>query len=288
MFTQTKSRVRTFLAAATLAIGAVAAATPALASGDVVHIERQKWSFSGAFGTYDKAQLQRGFKVYKEVCSACHGMGLVSFRNLVQSGGPEFSEAQVKALIKEAGYETLDGPNDQGEMFKRPSRLSDRLPSPFPNPEAARAANNGAYPPDFSMIAKARAVAGSYPGSFLVDGLTLYAEHGPDYIYNLITGYKDAPKGHECADGLNYNDKFLSGTCIAMAAPISDDQVTYEDGSKQTVDQYARDVSAFLNWAAEPKLNERKQIGFLTLLFLTVLAGLLYLTTRKLWSGIKH
>lgn len=287
----TMSMKKTLLSAALglgLAVGVAAA--PALAAGSAPPAPRQTWTFSGPFGQFDKAQLQRGYKVYREVCSACHALGLVAFRNLTEKGGPEFSEEQIRALIAEAGYQVTDGPNDAGEMYQRPARLSDRYPKNFPNEQAARAANGGAYPPDMSLIAKARSTSQGFPW-FILDGLPglLYAEHGPDYLYNLLTSYGKEPEhGETCGDGLYYNPAFISGHCIAMAQPISDDQVTYDDGSPQTVSQYSKDIAAFLMWAAEPKLEERKQVAFNVMIFMILFAGLLYFTTKKLWAGIKH
>jgi ubiquinol-cytochrome c reductase cytochrome c1 subunit len=243
----------------------------------------QDWSFAGPFGKYDKGQLQRGLKVYKEVCSACHSMDLVAFRSLTDLG---YSEAQVKALAAE--YEVDAEPNADGEITKRPAIPSDYFPSPFPNKEAAAAANNGAPPPDFSLIAKARGVERGFP-TFIFDIFTQYAENGPDYIYSLLTGYDEQPpEGMEIAEGTHYNPYFIAGKSLAMAPPLSDEQVTYDDGSPQTVDQYARDVAAFLMWAAEPHLETRKQSGFGVMVFLVLFAGLVYLTKRKIWAEVPH
>jgi ubiquinol-cytochrome c reductase cytochrome c1 subunit len=245
--------------------------------------EEQSWSFAGPFGTYNKAQLQRGLRVYKEVCSACHSMDLVAFRTLERLG---YSEAQVKALAAE--YEVTDGPNADGEMFTRPALPSDYFPSPFPNTTAAAVANNGAAPPDFSLIAKARGVERGFP-RFIFDIFTQYAEGGPDYIHALLTGYEEEPPaGMEIAEGTYYNPYFIAGKSLAMAPPLSDGQVTYDDGSPETVDQYARDVSAFLMWAAEPHLEARKQTGFSVMAFMILFTGLVYLTKRKVWAGVAH
>ena len=244
---------------------------------------QEDWTFAGPFGTYDRGQLQRGLKVYKEVCSACHSMDLVAFRTLGDLG---YSEAQVKAFAAE--YTVQDGPNADGEMFERPGIPSDHFPSPFPNHEAAAAANNGAAPPDFSLIAKARGVTRGFP-TFVFDIFTQYAENGPDYIHSLLTGYDhEPPAGMQIADGTHYNPYFIAGKSLAMAAPLSDDQVTYDDGSPQTVDQYSRDVAAFLMWAAEPHLEARKQTGFSVMVFLVLFAGLVYLTKRKVWAKVAH
>ena len=186
-----------------------------------------------------------------------------------------------------ANYTIEDGPNEEGEMFERPGRPSDRFPSPFPNPQAAAYANNGAYPPDFSLIAKARAPERGFP-TFIFDVFTLYAENGPDYIYSLLTGYEDPPADKEVPDGAYYNPYFASGTAIAMAPPLFDEMITYEDGTPETIDQYSKDVSAFLMWAAEPHLVQRKAMGFKVMLFLLVFAALLYLVKKKIWAEYKQ
>ncbi len=243
----------------------------------------QDWSFAGPFGTYDKGQLQRGLKIYKEVCSACHSMKLVSFRSLEDFG---YSEEQVKAFAAE--YEVQDGPNADGEMFTRKAGLSDKFPSPYANAEAAAAANNGAAPPDLSLIAKARGAGRGLP-LVILDVFTQYAEGGPDYIYGLLTQYgKTPPTGMEIAEGTNYNPGFMSGKALAMAQPITDDQVSYDDGTPQTVDQYARDVSAFLMWASEPHLEVRKQTGFKVMIFLLILGCLVFVTKRRVWAEVAH
>jgi len=240
---------------------------------------RVSWSFAGMFGRFDEAQLQRGFQVYKEVCSACHSMKLVSFRNLAQEGGPHFSASQVKALA--ATYQVKDGPNDSGEMFERPGRPADTFPAPFPNDQAAAAANGGKAPPDFSVIAKARTFSRGNL-TFLYDWLPFvgYTEQGPDYIHGLLNGYKEAPKDFQVPDGGHYN-LYYPGHIIAMPPPISDGQVTYAKNDQgqpvvpETVEQYGKDVSAFLMWAAEPHMMDRKALGFRVMLFLIILAGLL-------------
>lgn len=243
----------------------------------------QSWSFSGPFGTYDKAQLQRGLKIYKEVCSACHSMKRVAFRNLEDLG---YSDEQVKAFAAE--YDVKDGPNAEGEMFDRKGKPSDYFPSPHPNVEAAAAANNGAAPPDFSLIAKARATERGFP-QFLIDPFTGYAENGPDYIYGLLTGYgQTPPKGMEVAKGTHYNPYFISGKALAMAQPIADGQVTYDDGSAQTVDQYSRDAAAFLMWAAEPHMEARKKTGFSVMIFLALFGAMVYMAKKKVWANIEH
>lgn len=247
------------------------------------HPKQENWSFAGPFGTYDKAQLQRGLKVYKEVCAACHSMNLVAFRTLQDLG---YTPDEVKAFAAE--YEVQDGPDADGEMFTRNAIPTDYFPSPFANANAAAAANNGAAPPDFSLIAKARAVERGFP-TFLFDIFTQYAEAGPDYIHSLLTGYDEQPPaGMEIPEGTYYNPYFIAGKSLAMAKPLSDDQVTYDDGAPQTVDQYARDVSAFLMWAAEPHLEQRKKTGFRVLVFLILFAGLVYIAKRQIWSDVKH
>ncbi len=237
---------------------------------------RQSWSFYGPFGKFDRAQLQRGYQVYHDVCSNCHSMKLVAFRDLAANGGPSFSEGQVKALA--ATFKVKDGPNQTGEMFERPGRPSDYFPSPFPNPEAAAAAL-GAAPPDMSLLAKARDFERGFP-LFLVDAVTQYQEEGVDYIYALLNGYTKT-------DDPNYNEWF-PGHHIAMPPPLSDGAVTYTDGSPQTLQQYAKDVSAFLMWAAEPKLEARKSLGFAVIIYLAIFAGMLYLIKRRIWAKIPH
>ncbi|WLR91420.1 cytochrome c1 [Shinella zoogloeoides] len=245
--------------------------------------KQQDWSFAGPFGKYDKGQLQRGLKVYTEVCSACHSMSLVSFRTLEGLG---YSEAQVKAFA--ANYEVQDGPNSDGEMFTRKAVPSDYFPSPYANHEAAAASNNGAAPPDFSLIAKARGITRGFP-QFVFDIFTQYQEGGPDYIYSLLTGYDEEKPAHlEVAEGTHFNPYFANAAALAMAKPISDDQVTYDDGSPQTVDQYAHDVAAFLMWAAEPHLEERKRTGFMVMVFLVIFTGLIYLTKKSVYANKEH
>jgi ubiquinol-cytochrome c reductase cytochrome c1 subunit len=243
----------------------------------------QHWSFSGPFGTYDTAQLQRGFQVYREVCSNCHSLKLLSFRNLADPGGPSFTEAQATAVAE--SYQITDGPNDQGQMFQRPGKISDYFPPPFPNDQAARAALGGGLPPDMSTLAKARGYERGFPW-FIFEAFTQYQEGGPDYIHAILTGYTDPPQGFVLPPGTHYN-KYFPGNAIAMPKPINDGQVKYTDGSPQTVDQYGRDVAAFLMWAAEPKLDERKRLGFQVMIYLIVLAGLLYFTKKKVWREVE-
>lgn len=262
-----------------------ACAMPAFAAGEVEQPPRVKWSFSGPFGMFDQGQLQRGFKVYREVCQACHSLSLLSFRNLGEPGGPSFTEAQVRAIA--AQYTVKDGPNDEGEMFDRPAGPADRFPKPFPNDNAARTANGGALPPDMSVIAKARTYERGFPW-FLIDIVTQFQEQGPDYIVALLKGYTDAPQGFQLPAGSHYN-KYFPGHAIGMPSPLSDGQVTYDDGAPQTLDQYAKDVSAFLMWAAEPHMTARKRVGFQVMIFLIVFAGLLYFTKKKVWADVhKH
>ena len=244
-----------------------------------------KWSFAGFFGKYDTAQLQRGFQIYKEVCSTCHSMNLVAFRNLEDEGGPQFTDDQVKALA--ASYQVNDGPNDAGDMFQRAGKPYDQLPAPFANTEAAAAANGGAAPPDLSVIAKARGVKRGVLWATL-DFFTGYQEGGPDYIHALLTGFQDPPAGVKVPEGTYYNPYFRAAISLHMPPPLSKDQVTYSDGTPQTVDQYATDVSAFLMWTAEPHLSERKRIGFMTVVFLFVFGGLMYLSKKRVWSGVAH
>jgi cytochrome c1 len=276
--------------AAILAASLVGLIAPRPAMAEDAHDQppppRQKWSFSGPFGSYDQAQLQRGFQVYREVCGICHGLSMLSFRNLAEPGALGYSEAQIRQLASE--YTVQDGPNEQGEMFERKGRPADRFPPPFPNDNAARARYN-AVPPDFSVIAKARTYERGFPW-FVVDAFTQYQEQGIDYIVAMLTGYEDnPPAGVSIPPGLQYN-KYFPGDAIAMPKPvlIYTGGVTYEDGSPQTTEQYAKDVTAFLMWAAEPHLNERKRVGFQVMVFLVIFAGLIYFTKKKVWSAVKE
>ena len=223
------------------------------------------WSFKGFFGKFDRAQLQRGYQVYTEVCAACHSMKYLSYRNLSQPGGPEFSEQQAKIIASQ--FEVTDGPNSEGEMFTRPARLSDKFVKPYPNVAASTAANGGAYPPDMSVLAKARA-------------------GGADYIYSLLMGYDEAPAGLELDDGVYYN-KFMYGNKIKMAAPLSDGVIEYGDGTQATVEQMSKDVTTFLMWAAEPHLEARHQMGFKAIVYLIILTTLVYFSMKKIWSRVK-
>jgi ubiquinol-cytochrome c reductase cytochrome b/c1 subunit len=245
---------------------------------------RNTWSFAGPFGKFDRGQLQRGFKVYHDVCHTCHGLNLVAFRNLGDEGGPEFTPAEVAAIAAE--YKVTDGPNEQGAMFERTGRPADYFPSTFKNEQEARFANGGLLPPDMSVLAKARQYERGFPG-FVIDMFVPYQELGVDYITALLKGYAPKPADVNLAPGLQYNTYF-PGHGIGMPSPLSDGIVTYTDGAPQTVDQYAKDVSAFLMWTAEPTLEARKRTGFVTLIFLLVLTTLLYLSKKKVWHDIDH
>ena len=241
----------------------------------------QKWSFSGPFGTYDRGSLQRGLKIYKEVCSNCHSLNYIAFRNIADHGGPGYSEAQAAGLAAE--YKIKDGPNDQGEMFERPGRPADYFPAPFPNEQAARAANGGGLPPDLSLIAKARGYERGFP-RFIFDFFTQYQEQGPDYVAAILQGFEDKPPaGVTLPDGSYYN-KYFPGHAIKMPKPLNDGQVTFDDGSPATVAQYAKDVTTFLMWAAEPHMEARKQMGFMVFVVLIILAGMTYFTKKKVWA----
>ena len=242
-----------------------------------------EWSFAGPFGTFDRAQLQRGYKVYKEVCSACHSMKYVHYRNLTEPGGPGFTIEQAKAFAAEAAP-IKDGPNDSGEMFDRPRRLADPFPSPYPNEAAARFSNGGAAPPDLSVITKARSYERGFP-QFLIDLVTQFQEQGPNYVAGLLRGYEDTPpEGFVLPDGAYYN-KYYPGHAIKMPQMLMDGVVTYDDGTPNTADQLAKDVTAFLMWAAEPHMEARKRLGLQVMIFLALLTGLLYFTKRRVWAN---
>jgi ubiquinol-cytochrome c reductase cytochrome c1 subunit len=283
---------KAILAAAGLA-AALAFAPRAEAAGETPHPPRLSWSFAGPFGKFDRAQLQRGFKVYRESCQNCHSLKRIAFRNLAEPGGPEFTPAQVRALAAE--YKIKDGPNDAGEMFERPGRPADRFPPPFPNENAAAAANGGKAPPDLSVMAKARTYERGFPW-FIIDALPIpfvgmYQEQGPDYVAALLDGYVDAPSDVEVPPGGNYN-RYYPGHIIAMPKPLNDGQIEYTKGpdgqpqAPETVAQYAKDVTAFLAWAAEPHLEARKQLGMAVMGFLVFLAVLLYFTKKRVWAGV--
>ena len=223
---------------------------------------KTNWSFKGIFGVFDRASLQRGYQVYQEVCSGCHSAQHLSYRNLSEKGGPEFSVEEAKAIA--AQFEVEDGPNSDGEMFTRLGRLSDKFVKPYPNVEASTAANGGAYPPDMSVLAKAR-------------------KGGADYIYSLLLGYEEAPTGFELDEGVYYN-KYMSGNRIKMLAPLSDGLVEYSDGTQSTTAQMAKDVTTFLVWAAEPHLESQHKMGFKVIIYLIILLTLVYMSKQKVWS----
>ena len=230
-----------------------------------VDLLKTDWSFKGLFGKFDRGSLQRGYQVYTEVCASCHSMKYVSYRNLFEPGGPEFTKDQAKAIA--AGFEVTDGPNSDGEMFVRPGKLSDKFVMPFANVKAAQAANGGAYPPDMSVLAKARS-------------------GGVDYIYSVLLGYEDPPSGIILDDGVYYN-KYMYGNNIKMAQPLSDGLVEYSDGTEASEKQMAKDVTTFLMWAAEPHLESRHKMGFRAILYLIILTILVYFSMKKIWSRIE-
>ena len=234
---------------------------PSLAASTVEY-PSQNWSFSGIFGTFDKASAQRGFQVYREVCSGCHGMRLLSYRHL---SGLGYNNEEIKALSAE--FEITDGPNDDGESFVRPGRPSDTFVSPYPNEQAARAANGGAYPPDLSLIVKARA-------------------NGANYLHALLSGYKEAPKDFNVPEGMYYNT-FYPGKLIAMPQPIYEDGVEYADGTKATALQMSKDVTTFLAWSSEPEMENRKRLGVTVISFLIVFSILAYFSMKQIWAPIK-
>jgi len=252
-------------------IAALALAAPALAENlsEPLPPKPMTWSFNGVFGTYDKGALQRGFQVYKEVCSACHSLNMVAFHDLAAAGGPGFTEAQAKAIA--AAYKIPAEPNDRGEIFDekgnrltRPGILADHFPPPFANEQAARAANGGALPPDLSLIIKAR-------------------EGGPNYVYSIITGFgQKPPHGFTVQEGKYYNPYF-AGRNISMPPPLSKGAVSFSDGTPATVDNEAKSIVTFLSWASEPDLDARHRVGFQVMAFLVLLAGLLFLAYRKVW-----
>jgi ubiquinol-cytochrome c reductase cytochrome c1 subunit len=225
---------------------------------------KTNWSFKGIFGTFDRASLQRGYQVYQEVCSGCHSVQYLSYRNLSEKGGPEFSIEEAKAIASQ--FEVEDGPNSDGEMFTRSGRLSDKFVKPYPNVEASTAANGGAYPPDMSVLAKARA-------------------GGADYIYSLLVGYEEAPAGFELDDGVYYN-KYMPGNKIKMSAPLSDGLVEYSDGTQSTIAQMSKDVTTFLVWASEPHLESQHRMGFKAIIYLIILLTLVYMSKQKVWSRL--
>ena len=235
-----------------------------LFSAETIDPIKVNWSFKELTGKFDRASLQRGFQVYKEVCSSCHSMQYLSYRNLGEPGGPEFTLEEVKAIA--ASVEIEDGPDSQGEMFTRPGKPSDKFKSPYPNVEASTVANGGAYPPDMSVLVKAR------PG-------------GADYMYSVLMGYEEPPAGMKLDDGVYYN-KYMIGQKIKMASPLLEGIVEYSDGTEATVDQMAKDVTTFLAWAAEPELEVRHKLGIKVIIYLLLLTILVYLSMKKIWSRI--
>ena len=223
------------------------------------------WSFKSFFGKYDRASLQRGYQVYNEVCASCHSLKYLSYRNLAEKGGPEFSEAEAKAIA--ANFEVTDGPDSTGEMFTRPARLSDKFVNPYANEEEAKSVNGGAYPPDMSVLVKARS-------------------GGANYIYSLLLGYEDPPADVKLDEGVYYN-KYMYGNKIKMAAPLSDGLIEYSDGTKATTEQMSKDVVSFLMWAAEPHLEQRHKFGFRVIIYLIILSVLVYFSMKKIWSRIE-
>tara|TARA_B100000029_G_scaffold419350_1_gene424831 strand:- start:55 stop:834 length:780 start_codon:yes stop_codon:yes gene_type:complete len=223
------------------------------------------WSFKSFFGKFDRGSLQRGYQVYNEVCASCHSLKYLSYRNLAEKGGPEFSEAEAKAIA--SNFEVTDGPDSTGEMFTRPARLSDKFVSPYANDEEAKSANGGAYPPDMSVLVKAR-------------------KGGADYIYSLLVGYEDAPADIKLDDGVYYN-KYMYGNKIKMSAPLSEGLVEYTDGTEATTEQMAKDVVSFLMWAAEPHLEQRHKFGFRVIIYLLILSILVYFSMKKIWSRVE-
>ena len=255
--------MKKFLSVTLTAFMLMAPAAMAAEDGGHHEVPSQSWSFDGPFGTFDRGALQRGFQVYSQVCSACHSMKYLSYRNLRALG---YTTAEVKAIAGQ--YTTMDGPDDEGEMFERPTKPSDRFKSPYENDQQGRYANNGALPPDLSLITKARV-------------------GGADYVYGLLTGYEEPPEGVELGAGQHYNT-VMPGNKIAMAPPLSDDIVAYEDDTDTTKEQYARDVAQFLTWAAEPEMEQRKRMGIKVILFLLVFAGVMYKVKKKIWADVKH
>ena len=234
-------------------------------AAEKVEYLKTDWSFKGLFGKFDRAALQRGYQVYTEVCSSCHSMKYLSYRNLAEKGGPEFSIEQAKAIA--ASFEVKDGPNSDGDMFTRPGRLSDKFVMPYDNVQAAQAANGGAYPPDMSVLVKARA-------------------GGADYIYSVLLGYVDPPENIKLDDGVYYN-KYMYGNKIKMPKQLSDGLVEYSDGTNATEEQMAKDVTSFLMWTAEPHLEQRHKTGFRAIVYLIILTVLVYFSMKKIWSRVE-
>ncbi len=234
-------------------------------SAEKIEYLKTDWSFKGLFGKFDRSALQRGYQVYTEVCSSCHSMKYVSYRNLAEKGGPEFSVAEAKAIA--ASFEVKDGPNAEGEMFIRPAKLSDKFVMPYENVKAAEAANGGAYPPDMSVLIKARS-------------------GGANYIYSLLQGYDEPPMGVTLDDGVYYN-KYMYGNKIKMASPLSEGIVEYSDGTEASIEQMSKDITTYLMWAAEPHLETRHQMGFKAIVYLIILTVLVYFSMKKIWSRVE-
>jgi ubiquinol-cytochrome c reductase cytochrome c1 subunit len=231
-------------------------------AGEKLDYPKLDWSFLGLTGTFDRASQQRGLQVYKEVCSGCHGLRLLAYRNLKAIG---YNDDEIKAFASENSVNSF---NDDGEVVEREARASDKFVSPYPNEQAARAANGGAYPPDLSLIIKARS-------------------DGANYLHALLTGYVDAPAEQKVPDGMYFN-KYYPGKLIGMPQPLYEDGVEYADGTKATPDQMAKDVTAFLAWASEPEMEDRKRLGISVILFLLVLTILSYLAMKQIWAPIKN
>ena len=236
-----------------------------LYSAETNELLKVNWSFKDLTGKFDRASLQRGYQVYTEVCASCHSMKYLSYRNLAEKGGPEFTEQQAKAIA--ASFDVTDGPNADGEMFTRPGKLSDKFVMPYENVKAAQAANGGAYPPDMSVLVKARG-------------------GGVDYIYSLLQGYEDPPVGITLDEGVHYN-KYMYGNKIKMSNPLSDGLIEYSDGTNATVEQMSKDVTTFLMWTAEPHLETRHQMGFKAIVYLIILTILVYFSMKRIWSRVE-
>jgi|TARA_A100001011_G_scaffold28542_1_gene27736 ubiquinol-cytochrome c reductase cytochrome c1 subunit len=234
-------------------------------SAEKIDLLKVDWSFNGLFGTFDRGSLQRGYQVYTEVCASCHSMKHLSYRNLAQEGGPEFSLEEAKAIA--ASFIVVDGPDEYGEMFERPGKLSDKFVNPYLNDNEAKSANGGAYPPDMSVLVKARG-------------------GGANYLYSVLNGYEEPPANIELDDGVYYN-KYMYGNKIKMANPLDDGIVEYNDGTEATIDQMSKDVVTFLTWAAEPHLETRHRIGFKVIVYLIILSILVYFSMKRIWSRIE-